>query len=65
MNERIVKTTRKVDWHCPHCEYLHIEDFLVYNQYRKYDDVRVKCIVCKRETTLKIVEESKSWRFSV
>jgi len=50
-----------IDWHCPHCKYLHLKDNI-------YEDieagVRAKCIVCKRLVDLMVIETNKSWRYT-
>ena len=57
----IVNDIRKVDWHCPHCEYLHIKDTPV----KPHPHLQLKCIVCKRYVDLEAREKDKSWKFSL
>ncbi len=49
----------KVDWHCPNCEYLHIDD----NGNNTFSgDVVVKCIVCKADIVLTYQDRNTKWR---
>ncbi len=63
--ERTELGNKSVNWHCSYCNYLHIADILTYEPYRRYDDIRVKCCVCKRDAILPHLEKDKSWSFAV